>query len=86
MVASSHLFLTDVMTERPCELLHMDLVGPSRVRSAGGMLYVLVVVEVRPERWLERATSTLVPRTPPRARAAVEMKVIGARVGSSPRT
>jgi hypothetical protein len=25
MVASSHLPLTDVMTERPCELLHMDL-------------------------------------------------------------
>jgi hypothetical protein len=24
------------MTERPCELLHMDLVGPTRVRSAGG--------------------------------------------------
>jgi hypothetical protein len=23
--------------------------------------------EARPERWLERATSTLVPRTPPRA-------------------
>jgi hypothetical protein len=31
MVASSHLPLTDVMTERPCELLHMDLVGPARV-------------------------------------------------------
>jgi hypothetical protein len=35
MVASSHPPLTDVMTERPCELLHMDLVGPARVRSAG---------------------------------------------------
>jgi hypothetical protein len=33
MVASSHPPLTDVMTERPCELLHMDLVGPARVRS-----------------------------------------------------
>jgi hypothetical protein len=44
MVASSHLPLTDVMTERPCELLHMDLVGPARVRSAGGKWYVLVVV------------------------------------------
>jgi hypothetical protein len=31
MVASSHPPLTDVMTERPCELLHMDLVGPARV-------------------------------------------------------
>jgi hypothetical protein len=36
MVAASHPPLTDVMTERPCELLHMDLVGPARVRSVGG--------------------------------------------------
>jgi transposase InsO family protein len=33
------------MTERPCELLHMDLVGPARVRSAGGKWYILVVVD-----------------------------------------
>jgi hypothetical protein len=45
MVASSHPPLTDVMTERPCELLHMDLVGPARVRSAGGKWYVLVAVD-----------------------------------------
>jgi transposase InsO family protein len=45
MVASSHPPLTDVMTERPCELLHMDLVGLTRVRSAGGKWYVLVVVD-----------------------------------------
>jgi hypothetical protein len=45
MVASSHPPLTDVMTECPCELLHMDLVGPARVRSAGGKWYVLVVVD-----------------------------------------
>jgi hypothetical protein len=45
MVASSHPPLTDVMTERPCELLHMDLVGPARVRSAGRKWYVLVVVD-----------------------------------------
>jgi hypothetical protein len=31
MVASSHAPLTDVMTEHPCELLHMDLVDPARV-------------------------------------------------------
>jgi hypothetical protein len=35
---------------------------------------------------LERATSTPVQRTPPRARAAVKMKVIGTRAGSRPRT
>jgi hypothetical protein len=46
MVASSHSPLTAVMTERSCELLHMDLVGPARVRSAGGKWYVLVVVEL----------------------------------------
>jgi transposase InsO family protein len=45
MVASSLLPLTDVMTERPCKLLHMDLVGPACVRSAGGKWYVLVVVD-----------------------------------------
>jgi hypothetical protein len=45
MVASSHPPLTDVMTERPCELLHMDLVGLARVRSTGGNWYVLVVVD-----------------------------------------
>jgi transposase InsO family protein len=43
MVASSYPALTDVMTERPCELLHMDLVVPAHVRSAGGKWYVLVV-------------------------------------------
>jgi hypothetical protein len=36
MVACSHPPLTDVMTEHPCELLHIDLFGPARVRSAGG--------------------------------------------------
>jgi transposase InsO family protein len=45
MVDSSRAPLTDVMTERPCELLHMDLVGPARVRFAGGKWYVLVVVD-----------------------------------------
>jgi hypothetical protein len=42
--------------------------------------------EARPERWLERVTSTPVPLTPPRARAALRTKVIVARVGSRPRT
>jgi hypothetical protein len=45
MVASSHPPLSDVMTERPCKVLHMDLVGLARVRSAGGKWYVLVVVD-----------------------------------------
>jgi transposase InsO family protein len=33
------------MTERPCQLLHKDLVVLARVRSAGGKWYVLVVVD-----------------------------------------
>jgi hypothetical protein len=37
-------------------------------------------------RWLERAMSTPVPRSPPRARAAVKIKVIVARAGNRPRT
>jgi hypothetical protein len=45
MVAIPHPPLTDVMTERLTELLHMDLVGPARVRSVGGKWYVLVVVD-----------------------------------------
>jgi transposase InsO family protein len=45
MVVSSHPPLTDVMIERPCKLIHMDLVGPARVRSTGGKWYVLVVVD-----------------------------------------
>jgi hypothetical protein len=45
MVATPHPPLTDVMTERPTELFHMDLVGPARVRSVGGKWYVLVVVD-----------------------------------------
>jgi hypothetical protein len=45
MVASSHPYLIDVMTERPCEPLHMDLVGLAHVRSAGGKWYILVVVD-----------------------------------------
>jgi hypothetical protein len=36
-------------------------------------------VEARPKRWLERSTSTPLPRTPPRAQAVVKMKVIVAR-------
>jgi hypothetical protein len=34
--ATSHPPLTEVMTEHPCELLDMDLVGPARVQSVGG--------------------------------------------------
>jgi choline dehydrogenase-like flavoprotein len=42
--------------------------------------------EARPERWWERATSSPVPLTPPRAQVAVKMKVVVVRAGSCPRT
>jgi hypothetical protein len=45
IIAASHPPLTDVMTEYPCELLHMDLAGPTRVRSVGGKWYVMVVLD-----------------------------------------
>jgi transposase InsO family protein len=45
MVVASHSPLTSIMTERPCELFHMDLVGLAHVRSAGGKWYVLVIVD-----------------------------------------
>jgi hypothetical protein len=45
MVAASHPPLTCVMTERPCELFHVDLVGLACVCSAGGKWYVLVIVD-----------------------------------------
>jgi hypothetical protein len=48
MVAASHPPLTSIMTERPCELFHMELVGPDRVCSAGGKWYVLVIVDDYP--------------------------------------
>ncbi|WVZ97913.1 hypothetical protein U9M48_043415 [Paspalum notatum var. saurae] len=45
MVAASHTPVNQVMMTRPRELLHMDTVGPSRVRSVGGKWYVLVIMD-----------------------------------------
>ena len=45
MVASSHPPVNQVMTKEPGELLHMDTVGPARVRSDGRKWYVLVIVD-----------------------------------------
>jgi transposase InsO family protein len=45
MVATSLPPQTDVTTERPSELFHIDLVGPAHVSSAGGKWYVLVIVD-----------------------------------------
>jgi transposase InsO family protein len=45
MVTASHPPLTYVMTERQCELFHVDLVCPAHVCSACGKWYVLVIVD-----------------------------------------
>jgi transposase InsO family protein len=45
MTASSHSLVNTMMTEHPGQLLHMDNVSPSRVRSMGGKWYVLVIVD-----------------------------------------
>ncbi|GKB70118.1 retrovirus-related pol polyprotein from transposon TNT 1-94 [Tanacetum coccineum] len=42
---ASHKAKTVVSTTRCLELLHMDLFGPSAVRSYGGNLYTLVIVD-----------------------------------------
>jgi transposase InsO family protein len=45
MIAASHSLVNIMMTEHPGQLLHMDIVGPSRVHSMGGKWYVLVIVD-----------------------------------------
>ena len=45
MVATSHPPMNQVLTKEPDELLHMDTVGPTQVRSDGGKWYVLVIVD-----------------------------------------
>jgi transposase InsO family protein len=45
IIAASHSPVNTVMTEHPGQLLHMDIIGPSRIRSMGGKWYVLVIVD-----------------------------------------
>jgi hypothetical protein len=45
MIASSHSPDNTVMTEHPGQLLHMDIVGPSRFCSMGGKWYVPVIID-----------------------------------------
>jgi transposase InsO family protein len=44
-IVTSHSPINTVMTEHPGQLLHIDIVGPSRVRSMGGKWYVLIIVD-----------------------------------------
>jgi transposase InsO family protein len=45
MITASHSPVNTVMTEHPGQLLHMDTIGPSRVRSMRGKWYILVIVD-----------------------------------------
>jgi hypothetical protein len=45
MIAVSHSSVNTVMTELPRQLLYMDTIDPSWVRSIGGKWYVLVIVD-----------------------------------------
>ena len=44
-VKSKHPFVTKVQTSRPLKLLHIDLMGLTRVQSLGGKMYILVVMD-----------------------------------------
>ena len=44
-VKSKHPTVTEVQTSRPLELLHIDLMGPTRFQNLGGKKYILVVVD-----------------------------------------
>jgi transposase InsO family protein len=45
MIVTSYSPVNTVMTKEPRQLLYMDTVGPSQVRSMGGKSYVLVIVD-----------------------------------------
>jgi transposase InsO family protein len=45
MIAASHSPVNTMMTEHPGQLLHMDNVGPSRVRSMRSKWCVFVIVD-----------------------------------------
>jgi hypothetical protein len=45
MIVASHSPVNTVMTEHHRQLLHMDNVGTSQVRSMGGKWYVPVIID-----------------------------------------
>jgi hypothetical protein len=45
MTVAFHSPVNTMMIERPRQLLHMDTVGPSQVRSVGGKWYILIIVD-----------------------------------------
>ena len=47
-VKARHPSISEVQTSRPLELLNIDLMGPTKVQSLGGMKYIPVVGKIRP--------------------------------------
>jgi transposase InsO family protein len=45
MIAASHSLVDIVMIEQPGQLLQINTVNPSRVRSMGGKWYALVIID-----------------------------------------
>jgi hypothetical protein len=45
MIAAFHSPVNTVMTEQSRQLLHMDTIDPSLVRSMGGKWYVLIIID-----------------------------------------
>jgi transposase InsO family protein len=45
MISASHSPVNIMMTEQHGQLLHIDTVGSSRVRSMGGKWYILIIVD-----------------------------------------
>jgi hypothetical protein len=45
MIATSYSPVNTVMTEQPGQLLHMGIVGHSRVHSMGDKWYVLIIID-----------------------------------------
>jgi hypothetical protein len=45
MIAASHSLINTVMTKQPGQLLHMDTIVPSWIRSVGGKWYIFVIVD-----------------------------------------
>jgi transposase InsO family protein len=45
MIDASHFLVNTMMTERPGQLLHIDIVGHFQVHSMGGKWYVHVIVD-----------------------------------------
>ena len=42
---NSHLTILNTKVIEPLELLHIDLFGPSSIKSIGGSKYILVIVD-----------------------------------------